>query len=283
MAAAGRADALAAKRYFSRVRPRSILGDPGTQFIWGGGKLVDAWPPNQSENRYTQVQRSSVDTLLIGGALDFAAPPQVATRELLPYLPNGRQVVLPGYGHSTSFWMDQPEAGTRLINAFLARGRVDTSLYKPQSVDFTPEVTQTALGKGIGGTMVGLALLTVVSLLWLPFRAHRRGRFGRKAGVTLRSLYPVVLGLGGWFLAVLIVTTWMPGRVALDDEVLAALSVGAPIGLAIYFAWVDRAWSGRAKAIGFAAAHLPSSRGRRPDARSTRDRPSASAGRGGCR
>jgi TAP-like protein len=194
-----------------------------------------------------------VETLLIGGALDFATPPQVATKELLPYLPNGHQVVLPGFGHSTSFWTEQPEAGTHLINAFLDQGRVDDSLYKPQKVDFTPEVTQTALGKGIAGTMVGLALLTVLSLLWMPGRVHKRGRFGRKTSATLRSLYPIVLGFGGWFLGALIVITTMPS-VPLDNELLAAFSIGLPIGLGIYCAWVDRDWSATIKGTGFAAA-----------------------------
>ena len=46
-------------------------------------------------------------------------------------------------------------------NTFLASGKVDDSLYVAQKVDFTPEVTQTALGKGLAGTMVGLAVLTV--------------------------------------------------------------------------------------------------------------------------
>ena len=39
-----------------------------------------------------------METLLISGALDSATPPQVATKELLPYLPNGHQVVLPAFG-----------------------------------------------------------------------------------------------------------------------------------------------------------------------------------------
>jgi pimeloyl-ACP methyl ester carboxylesterase len=255
MAAAGTADAPSARRYFStQHRGNSILGNPGTDFIWGGGRLVDAWPANQSEHEYTRVRTSKVETLLIGGALDFATPPQVATKELLPHLPNGRQVVLPGFGHSTSFWTEQRDAGTRLINTFFDRGRVDTSLYKPQTVDFTPEVTQTALGKGLGISMVVLALVTILSLLWLPLRVHRRGRIGGKAGAALRLLYPVVLGLGGWFLGVLIVITTMPGRVALDDELLAAFSVGVPVALGIYFAWVHRDWSRKTKTTGFAAA-----------------------------
>jgi hypothetical protein len=45
----------------------------------------------------------------------------------------------------------------------------------------------------------------------------------------------------------------MPGT-PLDDELLAGLSVGLPIGLGIYLAWVNRNWSARTKATGFAAA-----------------------------
>jgi pimeloyl-ACP methyl ester carboxylesterase len=255
MAAAARADADTAERYFSSGdhRSDSILGNPGTRFIWGGGELADAWPANASENEYDRVRTSRVNTLLIGGALDFATPPQIATKELLPYLPNGHQVVLAGLGHTTSFWTEQREAGSHLINTFFDSGRVDDSLYEPMSVDFTPDVTQTALAKGIAGGMVGFALLTVLSLLWMALRVHKRGRLGRKAGATLRSLYPIVLGLGGWFLGVLIVITMMPGT-PLDDELLAAFSVGLPIGLGVYLAWMDRGWATKTKATGFAAA-----------------------------
>jgi len=84
-------------------------------------------------------------------------------------------------------------------------------------------------------------------------RVHRRGGFGRKAGAVLRSVLPLVLGLGGWFAGVLVVLTALPG-VPLDDEVLAALSIGVPIGLGVYLAWVQRAWSAAVKATGLAAA-----------------------------
>jgi hypothetical protein len=254
-AAAARPDAQAARDYFSSGGQErgSNLGRAATAFAWGGGRMTDAWPAAPDEGEYSRVRTSEVETLLIGGALDFSTPPQVATKELLPYLPNGHEVVLPGFGHSTSFWTDQSEAGSRLINTFFDSGQVDDSLYKPQSVDFTPEVTLTALAKGIAGTMVGLALLAVLSLLVMARRVHKRGRIGRKSGALLRSVYPLVLGLGGWFLGVLIVITTMPGA-PLDDELLAALSVGLPIGLGIYFAWVNRDRSARIKTTGFAAA-----------------------------
>jgi hypothetical protein len=138
-----------------------------------------------------------------------------------------------------------------LINTFLSTGRVDDSLYKPQPVDFTPDVTQAALGKGIGGAMVGFAALTVLSLLWMALR--RKPHFGRKKSVLMRSLYPVVLGLGGWFAGVLLVITTMPGT-PLDSELLAVVAVGVPVGLGIYWAWVHRDWSARGRMTGFAVA-----------------------------
>ena len=251
----GRADDKVARRYFAAGGHDvdANLGDAATAFVWGGGELADAWPAAPDEDLYSRVRPSNVETLLVSGELDFSTPPQAVTRELLPSLRNGHQVVLRGFGHTESFWSQQPEAGTHLVNTYLDTGEVDRSLYKPQRVDFTTDVTQTALAKGIAGAIVGLALLMVLSLLLMARRVHKRGGYGRKASMLLRSLYPVVLGLGGWFLAVLIVLTTMPGT-PVDGELLSALSIGAPIGLGAYFAWVRRDWSARTKSIGFAAA-----------------------------
>jgi hypothetical protein len=140
-----------------------------------------------------------------------------------------------------------------MINTFFDSGQVDDSLYKPQAVDFTPAQTHTALAKTLAGVMVGLALFTVVSLLWMARWVHKKGRFGPAARATLRSLYPIVLGLGGWFFGALIVLTTMSG-VSLDNALIATLSVGVPIGLGVYFAWMDRDWSSKTRTTGFAAA-----------------------------
>ena len=60
--------------------------------------------------------------------------------------------------------------------------------------------------------MVGLALLTVLSLLWMARTgAQARTATDARPARSLRSLYAIVLGLGGWFLGVLIVLTTMPG------------------------------------------------------------------------
>jgi len=238
-AAAARPDAQAARDYFSSGGQErgSNLGRAATAFAWGGGRLTDAWPAAPDEGEYSRVRTSEVETLLIGGALDFSTPPNFARDELLPMLPNGHQVVLSEFGHTTDFWGTQKEAGTHLITTFYDSGKVDDSLYKPQSVDFTPEVTLTALAKGIAGIMVGFALLAVVSLALMALRIRRRGGTGRKTGAWIRSVGPIVFGLGGWFLGALFVMTLWPS-VPLDDQLLAVVSIGVPIWIGVYAGWV---------------------------------------------
>jgi hypothetical protein len=82
---------------------------------------------------------------------------------------------------------------------------------------------------------------------------HKRGRFDTKASTVLRSLYPIVVGLGGWLLGMLIVLATMP-TVPIDDELLVALSVGVPVGLRIYLTCVHREWPAQNKGVGPAAA-----------------------------
>ena len=59
--------------------------------------------------------------------------------------------------------------------------------------------------------MVGFAILAALSLWWMPRRVHKRGSFGSKWSAWTRSLYALVLGLEGWFLAVLIVMNDLAG------------------------------------------------------------------------
>jgi pimeloyl-ACP methyl ester carboxylesterase len=248
-------DAQAVEAYYAAGGdPGSILGNPGTEFIWRGGRTTRAWPANPSSDVFIEAQPSEVETLLVGGTLDMTTPPVSATKELLPLLPNGHQVVLAEFGHSGDFWYEQQEAGNRLVNTFLETGRVDDSLYTHRSIDFTPEVTHTALAKGILGTMVAFALVTIFSVLWwMPRRVRKRGGFGPVSGALLRSVYPVVLGFGGWFLGVLIIlTTGLD--LPLNNELLAVLGVGVPIGLGVYLAWVHRDWPAGNKVAGFTGA-----------------------------
>ena len=204
LAAISRADASAAAERFSTHQDAGVLGDPGTRFIWAGGRLVDAWPAGPDDNAYSHVTTSSTETLVIGGELDATTPPQIATRELMPHLPNGHQVVLKGFGHTTDFWTQQTAAGSRLVNTFFDTGRVDDSLYQPGIVDFRPGMTQSAIAKIVAGSLAAMAAFTLLSLAVMAWRVHRKGRFGRKAGAVVRSVWAAALGLGGWVIGVLV-------------------------------------------------------------------------------
>ena len=253
VAATARTDVSYARPFFATHADRgSVIGSSGADLIWAGGRLVDAWPSTPDADEYARVRDSQVETLLVGGALDFATPPQWATRDLLPHLPHGRQVVLPGLGHTDDVWSYEPKASTHLITTYLDSGRVDTSLYRANRVDFSSVFSHTAIAKIVLGLMLGLGGLTALSLLWLPVRA-RFGRRGRKSRALLRAVYAPILGLGGWFGGVLLALTAVPS-VPLDDVVLRCVSIGVPVGLAVYCVWVDRYWSGRMKRIGLAAA-----------------------------
>jgi pimeloyl-ACP methyl ester carboxylesterase len=250
MAAMGRSDATYAKHFYASGANRgSLISAAGNDLIWAGGRLLDAWPANPDENEYTHVQNSNVPTLLIGGNLDFATPPENATRELLPHLANGRQVVLTNLGHADDFWPYEPAAGTHLMNTYLDTGKVDTSLYTRNKVDLSPSSSQGAYAKDLLGAMMGFGLLMTLSLLLMWRRAHKRGGFGRKASAMLRSVYLLVLGLGGWFTGLIIVLVALP-TVPLDSELMAVLSIGTPIGLGTYWAWVNRDRPARATTIG---------------------------------
>ena len=210
---------------------------------WPGvaAELVDAWPASPHEEGYRSVRTSRVETLLVGGELDVATPPQVATRELLPYLPNGREVVLPGFGHTQSFFDDQPEAGTRLVLTFLESGRVDVSGYTALEMDFTPPSTYGSLAKRLVGAMLALSALMLVTLAVLGRRRRTREQLGRATELLTRSVGAVVLGLGGWSLGALAVLAAMPG-VRVDNELVVVLTVGVPVGLGVHWSSVHRSW-----------------------------------------
>lgn len=252
-AAAARVDAEAAEEYFisGGREVGTNLGRAASAFAWGGGRLVDAWPATAEENRYSQVQLSEVETLLVSGELDAATPPQVATDELLPYLPNGHHVILDGFAHSPGFWKDQPEAGTKLITTFFDSGTVDDSGYRPQPVDFSPETTLGALSRQVVSVLLALGVLTVLCLIWMARRASQRKPFGPVSQVVLRTLLPVALGIGGWSIAVLGVSAFGL-RIPLDHALVVILAVGLPIGLGVHLASVLSWSNARGSAVSIA-------------------------------
>jgi pimeloyl-ACP methyl ester carboxylesterase len=252
-AAAGQLDVHAAQHYYSSSGGRgSIIGNPGTDFLWADGGFATAWPANPSVNQYTSVPNSDVPTLLIGGTVDVQTPAQNATRELLPHLPNGHQVILSELAHTTDFWNFDPSAGTRLLATFYATGKVDTSRYAHHTISFN-SVTFTVLAKYVLGVMLGFVVLAAAALLWVALGVRRRGAAGRATALAMRSVLGFVVGLGGWFAGALIVLTFF-STVPLSNEPLGVLAASLPAGLGLYLAWTHRDWERTAKTRGLLAA-----------------------------
>ena len=117
-------------------------------------------------------------------------------------------------------------------------------------------MTQTGLGKGFAGTMLGLPVvaLALAAADVAPRRAGAAGSAARRASCSAR-VYTLVLGLGGWFAGVVVVLLAFP-TVPLDDVLLAVLSIGVPIGLGVYLAALDRSRPQRARLRGRARGAL---------------------------
>jgi pimeloyl-ACP methyl ester carboxylesterase len=245
-AAAGMIDAPTVDAYYAAGGDHgSILGNAGADFLWGGGQLATSWPASPDYAGYRKMQPTDVDTLLIGGTVDFSTPAQVATDEALPMMPNGHQVILAEFGHVSDFWDYQPAAGEQLMTTFFDRGQVDSSGFTTRQVDFgTGTLSLPAIGKTLAGTLAGVALLAVALLGWMALRVRRRGGFGPKASVFLRSLAPVPVGLGGWFLAMLVVLSLWPTVFVAGRPVVVA-SMGLTVGLCVHLARVRRVWPPR--------------------------------------
>lgn len=246
----GMIDAPAAARYYGAGGdPGSILGNAATDLLWGGpAGFHRVWPDSPDNAEYRTVRPSDVETLLIGGTVDFSTPAELATAELLPTLSRGRQVTLPELGHTGDFWEHRPEASRHLLTTFFDHGTVDASRFGPRPVDFEPALTMSAIGRMVLGVAAGGALLAVLLLVAMARHARRRGGFRRRTGAWLRVLTPLPLGLGGWFMAVLLVWTIRP-QVFVGGAAVAVPSVGLAVGLGTHLAWTRRgrpAWIRRA-------------------------------------
>ena len=123
---------------------------------------------------FNKPQYTDVEMLLVSGSVDFSTPAEFATNELLPYLNNGKQVVLKELGHGDLIWYDK-EAFIHLATNYYNTGQVDASKYEHVPMDFESEQSYPAMAKiAIGGSL-GVILL-IGGLLYLLIRWIRKRR-----------------------------------------------------------------------------------------------------------
>ncbi|MBN9795549.1 hypothetical protein DMP17_44330 [Pseudonocardia sp. TMWB2A] len=206
--------------------PGSILGNASTDFLWGGPQgWSSSWPQDPLNAEYRRTRPSEVETLLVSGGLDFSTPPHNATADLLPLLPRGHQVVLPGLGHTTDIWAQQPDAARHLVNTFFDTGGVDASRFVDRAPDFTAiPVSMSTAARLLVGIPLGLLALGALLLVALA----RRRNTAARTRTWVRATIWLPLGLAGWSFGVLLTWTVFPG-----DSVLSATAVLPGVALFI--------------------------------------------------
>jgi hypothetical protein len=139
-----------------------------------------------------------------------------------------------------------------------------TPLSIPRTRSTSPSTTHGTVAKIVLSIVLGLAALAILSLLWIGTRLGRRNTFGRKSSVAVRSLFPLLVGTGGWCLGALTALSVLP-TVPLDDPVLAIVSIGPSIAAVVYACWFGRTAPAGSAAVaallgawlGFHVPHTP--------------------------
>lgn len=148
------------------------LGSPMSKLLWGPFNF-GAWPIKQIPEEFRNPQPSEVETLLLSGSVDFSTPAELATKELLPYLKNGKQVIFSEYGHVGDLLQVNMQNTRLILSSFYHTGVPDTSMNTYIPMDFNvkwgfPVIVKLAFG---GIALLGIGLIVV--MVWLFMRKIR--------------------------------------------------------------------------------------------------------------
>lgn len=124
--------------------PSSIVGSPSCKLILGSSSR-GAWPITPIPMAYRTLNSCKVETLIVMGNLDPSSPLDYV-REMMHCFKKGRLVILSKMGHMDPSNL-QPEAFNHLGELFYSTGKVDTSKFVYNHLNFTPEETFQSLAK----------------------------------------------------------------------------------------------------------------------------------------
>lgn len=168
------ADFDSARDYSPEMDPSDLpLGSPMGKLLWGPLRY-GKWPMERLPEKLRKPRESGVETLLLSGSVDFSTPAENATNDLLPYLKNGKQVILSECGHVDDLWYANGENTKFILTSFYKTGVPNTSMNSYMPMDFSvswgfPTIAKVAVGVVF---IVGMGLVTV--LVWFIRRYRRR-------------------------------------------------------------------------------------------------------------
>jgi pimeloyl-ACP methyl ester carboxylesterase len=142
------------------------LGSPLSKLLWGPLRY-GSWPTQQIPKEFRQLRYSDVETLLLSGNMDFSTPAECATKEFLPFLKNGKQIILSEYGHVGDVMYLNRENTRRMLTSFYSTGVVDTSMNTYKPMDFNVSWGFPTLAKVAVGTLAVVGTAAVVGIVLL--------------------------------------------------------------------------------------------------------------------
>ncbi len=125
------------KDYEKEVRnSKTILGGNVSLLYAATSK---EWGIKSIPAEYKKCQNSNTETLIISGNLDHRTPPSLVDKELMPFLTNGKHIVLKNSSHNDILSIVMKNE--TLLQHYFDEGKInETSIKAPEKVDFTPKV-----------------------------------------------------------------------------------------------------------------------------------------------
>ncbi|MBN2348092.1 MAG: alpha/beta fold hydrolase [Bacteroidales bacterium] len=131
--------------YRQLFRPDSLtIGAPMSMLTWGGFGIL---PIKMIDEEYRKPRISLTETLMISGNLDNTNPSEIAREKLLPWLPNGKQIILKDMSHCGDLMWLQRDAYKHMVLRYFDEGIVDTSLFRHDPVSFEPKKSFNKMAK----------------------------------------------------------------------------------------------------------------------------------------
>jgi pimeloyl-ACP methyl ester carboxylesterase len=149
------------------------LGSPMGKLLWGS-LPYGHWPVKRLPEEFRKPRPSDVYTLFLSGSVDFSTPAEIATMELLPYLRNGRQVVLSEYGHFNDIVYVKGDNTRLILKSFYDTGVPNLTLNSYIPMDFSVRWGFPAIAKVALGAITFIAIAVVAVIVWILRRYSRR-------------------------------------------------------------------------------------------------------------
>jgi len=149
-----------------------ILGAPFNDMLWGTLKY-GSFPIEMIPDSLQTLRNSDTETLIISGSVDFSTPPQYA-KEFLPYLKNGKRILLSEFGHVGDLRYLRQQMSDQIITDYFNTGIVNESNIEYVPLNFHVSWGFPLIFKVAIGAVVTIIIAILVVIFWLIKKIRRK-------------------------------------------------------------------------------------------------------------